>query len=107
MAQEIAGRDDELEVIRAWLARPSALALVICGKAGIGKTTLWRQAVEDASGSHVLVCAPGPNPFRLNLTVTPIQSCFNGSVSPSSLTANPDVPEDTTCPLDSDWRLGA
>jgi len=46
------------------------------------------------------------NPFRLHLTITPTQSYFNGTVTPGSLTVQAEVTEDTTCPLDSNWRLG-
>jgi DNA-binding CsgD family transcriptional regulator len=58
--QEIAGRDAELELARAWLAQPGARALVFAGEAGIGKTTLWRQCVDEAeaAGACVLVTAP-------------------------------------------------
>ena len=47
----VVGRDDELAVIEAFVAGlgrgPSAL--VLAGEAGIGKTSLWRAAVDAAS----------------------------------------------------------
>jgi DNA-binding CsgD family transcriptional regulator len=56
------GRKDELEAIRAFLASPRAEpgALVLEGDAGIGKSTLWRAAVEEASaqGTRVLSSRP-------------------------------------------------
>jgi DNA-binding CsgD family transcriptional regulator len=60
VAHEIAGRDDELELIRSWSERPDTGALVFTGEAGIGKTTLFRWCVDRAasSGARVLVSSP-------------------------------------------------
>ena len=57
---EVVGRDDELATVRAFLETEGFGALVLEGEAGIGKTTLWRQAVADAStdGAPALVAAP-------------------------------------------------
>jgi DNA-binding CsgD family transcriptional regulator len=65
----LVGREDERAMLRAFLRTadatdatdappPSAVALL--GDAGIGKTVLWRAAVEhaDAAGWQVLACAP-------------------------------------------------
>ena len=58
---EIRGRDEELAAIARFLeAVPAgAVGLVIEGEAGIGKTTLWQTARDDAesSGYLVLSCA--------------------------------------------------
>jgi class 3 adenylate cyclase/DNA-binding CsgD family transcriptional regulator len=58
---EIVGRDAELELIRAFGDGEGFGALVVEGEAGIGKTTLWREAVGTASrrGSQVLLARPG------------------------------------------------
>jgi DNA-binding CsgD family transcriptional regulator len=61
-SQSTVGRDSELTSISAFLDEPrSGLAtLLIEGDIGIGKTTLWREAVHAArNGSYrVLVCRP-------------------------------------------------
>jgi predicted ATPase len=64
MALDVVGRDEELSALRAFLDRraigegPFAIALE--GEAGIGKSTLWRAAVEDAlrRGRRVLSARP-------------------------------------------------
>ncbi len=70
MAQaSIVGRDEELASVVASLdsgMRPSALLLE--GEAGIGKTTLWEEAVAAArrSGFRVLACRPGGTETQLS-----------------------------------------
>jgi DNA-binding CsgD family transcriptional regulator len=64
MALDVVGRDEELSALRAFLDRraigegPFAIALE--GEAGIGKSTLWRAAVQDAlrRGRRVLSARP-------------------------------------------------
>ena len=54
------GRDDELAAVATGLANTGARAVVIDGPAGMGKSTVWRAAVNDAgaSGSQVLAVRP-------------------------------------------------
>ncbi len=57
------GRDAEIAEICAFLATAAGTpaALVIVGDIGIGRTTVWRQVVQAAAGSHrVLSCRPAP-----------------------------------------------
>ncbi len=58
----IVGRDDELGLIRAFLDRAAHAprALVLDGEAGIGKSTLWQAAVEEARArsARVLISQP-------------------------------------------------
>lgn len=54
-ALEILGRDEELEALDSFLAGARPAALVLEGEAGIGKTTLWRYAVEAARAGSALV----------------------------------------------------
>jgi hypothetical protein len=69
------------------------------GSSSTGKDFVHKWSLPAPAGPYP------DSPFRLNLTVTPTQSDFNGSVTPSSSTVNPDVTEDKTCPLDQNWRL--
>ncbi len=65
---ELVGRGVELEMIARLLRESPSIAIVVEGEAGIGKTTVWLQAVEDAraSGNHVLTSAPAEAEARLS-----------------------------------------
>jgi DNA-binding CsgD family transcriptional regulator len=56
-AKQALGRTRELERLGRFLAgaRESFATLVIAGEAGIGKTTLWEDALEEAEGRGCLV----------------------------------------------------
>jgi len=62
LAREVVGRDEELAVVRDFLAAVDSLpsALLIEGEAGIGKTTLWSSAIAAAAehGYRVLSARP-------------------------------------------------
>jgi DNA-binding NarL/FixJ family response regulator len=64
---EIVGREAELAAVVRLLETEPPCALVMVGEAGIGKTTLWRAAVEQAvnRGHLVLACAPAEPEARL------------------------------------------
>jgi DNA-binding CsgD family transcriptional regulator len=57
------GRDDELAVLDEFLALREGLprALVLEGEAGIGKTALWRAALEAAEAASYTVLAARPS----------------------------------------------
>jgi DNA-binding CsgD family transcriptional regulator len=57
---DILGREPELQTIEAFLDGDAPRALLLEGSAGIGKTTLWRAAVELARepGIAVFTCSP-------------------------------------------------
>lgn len=61
-ARSVLGRDDELAAVGQFLQdRPfAAAALVLDGEAGIGKTTLWLQAVEQAAAFSYTVLSSRP-----------------------------------------------
>jgi DNA-binding CsgD family transcriptional regulator len=62
LAREVVGRDEELAVVRDFLAAVDRLpsALLIEGEAGIGKTTLWSAGIAAAAehGYRVLSARP-------------------------------------------------
>jgi DNA-binding CsgD family transcriptional regulator len=63
----VVGREPELKAVDAFLDG-SARALAIVGEPGIGKTTVWRAAVERARarGATVLVARPAESEVRLS-----------------------------------------
>ena len=67
--EPLVGREQELEAIVRFLAARDRLpaALVVEGLAGIGKTTLWREAIDRASetGYRVLTCRPASTEVHL------------------------------------------
>lgn len=71
--ERIAGRDAERAAIAGLAATPAAglTALVLEGEAGIGKTTLWRHAVDllAARGDTVLTARPARAEHRLSFAV--------------------------------------
>jgi len=65
---EIVGRDPELAATAAFLDGDFPAALVLAGQAGIGKTTVWRAALDQARehGVRVLVCRPAQSEAHLS-----------------------------------------
>jgi DNA-binding CsgD family transcriptional regulator len=59
---EVVGREAELEALRAFLGRVpvGAAGFVLEGEAGMGKTTLWRAAVEQAEEEGLVVLQAQP-----------------------------------------------
>ena len=74
MASSIAGRDAELASIHDFVssAADGAAGLVLEGEAGMGKTTLWRAAVEHAEAVGVLVLQAQPVESETTLSYTGI-----------------------------------
>jgi hypothetical protein len=72
VVREVVGRDRELAEIKSFfdLEAGAADVLLIEGEAGIGKTTLWRAAVEEARerGYRVLSCAGAEAEAQLSFT---------------------------------------
>jgi DNA-binding CsgD family transcriptional regulator len=68
-ADDVFGRDEELDVIDEFVSRgaPLPAMLIIRGDAGIGKTTLWRHALELARerSFQVLACSPAETESEL------------------------------------------
>ena len=72
MCADVVGRDAELRAAARFLdslaGQPQALVLVLEGEPGIGKTTLWLAAVEQARqrGFRVLSCRPSAAEAQLS-----------------------------------------
>ena len=66
---EVVGRHDELRVIAAWLDGTAEDVLLIEGEAGIGKTTIWREALDEAArrGYTLLSSRAVPTEAQLSL----------------------------------------
>ena len=64
---EVVGREQELEAVRAFAVGDGFAALVLEGEAGIGKTTLLREAVAAASGAGASVLMAWPAPAEAAL----------------------------------------
>jgi DNA-binding CsgD family transcriptional regulator len=64
---EVVGREDELAALRDFLDGPSPRILLLEGEAGIGKTTLWREATVLGSqrGHRTLTCSPAESEAQL------------------------------------------
>jgi DNA-binding CsgD family transcriptional regulator len=71
---EIVGRENELDSLRDFVARSSEgfTALVLEAEAGMGKTMLWRGAVEHAEKTGVLVLQAQPVESETTLSYTGI-----------------------------------
>src|SRR5919106_4296302 len=69
---EVVGRDAELRSLRDFVERVAdgAVALVLEGEAGMGKTTLWRAGVEAAAsaGLRVLQAEPSESETALSFS---------------------------------------
>jgi DNA-binding CsgD family transcriptional regulator len=70
MPGHVVGRDAELASIRDFVASISdgAVALVLEGEAGMGKTTLWSAAVEEAEARELLVLRARPSESEATLS---------------------------------------
>lgn len=71
ISADVIGRAAELEAVDRFLetSRKGLASLLIHGEAGIGKTAIWRAAVERAraSGAGILLAAPAESEWGLTL----------------------------------------
>src|SRR4051794_16658223 len=65
---QLVGRETELALVEAFMAGDRGAALAVLGEPGIGKTTLWSEAVSLArsAGALVLVARPAESEARLS-----------------------------------------
>ena len=79
MAPEIVGREGELASIRGLLARADGVAgLVLEGEPGIGKSTLWQAAVEEARAGGVRVLSSRAAEAEQGLPYVGLGDVFEG-----------------------------
>jgi DNA-binding CsgD family transcriptional regulator len=71
MTEEIVGRDVELATVRALVTRVGGelSALVLAGEAGIGKSTLWAAAVDEAQANGLQVVRARPAEAEAHLAL--------------------------------------
>ena len=84
MAVEVVGRDVEPGALSAFLDRRGAvrgpIAIALEGDAGIGKSTLWRAAVEEARGRGWRVLSSRPAESERALAHAGLGDLFDGSL---------------------------
>jgi DNA-binding CsgD family transcriptional regulator len=74
----IVGRDSELAVVDVFLDDRRTRALTIVGDAGIGKTTLWEEAVSRARGDGALVLVSRPSEPEARLSFAGLTDLLAG-----------------------------
>jgi DNA-binding CsgD family transcriptional regulator len=81
-ALEIVGRDEELAVVAGFLADTDSLprVLLIEGEAGIGKTTVWRQAIEEGGAAGYRVLSTRPARSEAQLAFAGLSDLFEDSL---------------------------
>jgi DNA-binding CsgD family transcriptional regulator len=80
VAVEIIGREEELDSMSAFLDRPAeeAAAYVLEGEAGIGKSTLWRAAVDRAGERGMCLLSSRPAEAERGLAHVGLGDLFDG-----------------------------
>ncbi|HEY1566750.1 MAG TPA: AAA family ATPase, partial [Solirubrobacteraceae bacterium] len=86
------GRDAELAQVDLFLAqmRAASCALSLEGDAGIGKTTLWQEAIDRAGGAGVLVLACRPAAAEAKLSFSGLSDML-AAVREPDFAALPDL----------------
>ncbi len=87
--QHVVGRDADLDVLRRFLEGGGAEAsLVLCGDAGIGKTTLWEAGLETAEAQGYLVLSTRATKADVELSFAALADLVDG-VAPDVLAGLP------------------
>ncbi|HEV8402624.1 MAG TPA: AAA family ATPase [Candidatus Limnocylindrales bacterium] len=91
MPDEVVGRGNELAIVERFVerARDGSSALVLEGEAGIGKTTIWRAAVDLATTAGFTVLTSAPARSERGLTLGGLTDLF-ADVDASVLAGLPD-----------------
>ena len=92
IASEVIGRAAELEAVERFLedGRSGLASLIVDGEAGIGKTSIWRAAVERARADGVRVLRSAPAESERGLALGGLTDLF-AEVSDADLAALPAV----------------
>ena len=80
----LAGRDVALAQVGAWVdgLAAGASALLVTGEPGIGKTTIWRAAVDAASARGAVVLVARPVEAELPLAYAALTDLLAGAMEP-------------------------
>ncbi len=91
------GREEELAAVDAFLADPSAArGLVIVGEPGIGKTTVWEEALRRAGAGDALILVARPTEAESKLSFVALADL----VSPLDTSALDSLPDPQRRALD-------
>src|SRR5690348_9852184 len=79
MVREIVARDAELAAVRSFVERTATVpsALVLEGEPGIGKSTLWRAAVQHARARDISVLIARPAEAEQGLAHVGLSDLFD------------------------------
>ena len=82
MGHDVVGRDEELDVLNEFLDPTAAQprAVVLHGEAGVGKSTLWRAAIDVALRRGLRVLASRPTEAEQHLAFSGIGDLFENVV---------------------------
>ena len=76
----VVGREAELALVDAYLAgEPAGRTLAIVGEPGIGKTTVWSEAVARARGSETTVLVARPSESEAKLAFAGLADLLTGA----------------------------
>ncbi len=78
--ESVVGREAELALVDAYLAgEPTGRTLVIVGEPGIGKTTMWSEAVARARGREATVLVARPSESEAKLAFAGLADLLAGA----------------------------
>jgi len=83
------GRDRELAAVDAFLAGGTAAALLLVGEPGVGKTTVWEEAVRRARAACALVLVARPSESEAKLSFAALSDLL-APVPAAAFAALPD-----------------
>ena len=95
---DIVGRESELAAVRRFLDEDSgALALLLTGEAGIGKSTIWQAALSEAQARGYRVIGSRPTEAEARLPFAALSDLFGDLLDE----VEPELPEPQRLALDA------